>query len=66
MIGKWHMDSYTEIRDGFDYWAVFEGQGSRTNVTLNVQNTGGPTNLVNHTGYTTAILTDYAVDFIND
>jgi arylsulfatase A-like enzyme len=63
---KWHMDSYHEARPGFDYWAAFQGQGFHTNPTLRVKKDGGPSVTVNETGWTTSVLTDYAIDFLND
>jgi N-acetylglucosamine-6-sulfatase len=65
-VGKWHMDSYRDARPGFDYWAAFQGQGFHTNPTLRVKKDGGPSVTVNETGWTTSVLTDYAIDFLND
>ncbi len=66
LVGKWHMDSYFDARPGFDYWAAFQGQGFHTNPQLRVKKDGGPSITVNGTGFTTTILTDYAIDFLDD
>ncbi|MFM7207186.1 MAG: sulfatase-like hydrolase/transferase [Planctomycetaceae bacterium] len=66
LIGKWHMDSYFEPRAGFDYWAAFQGQGVHTNPQLRVKQDTAPVRTVNETGFTTTILTDYALDFLKD
>lgn len=66
LVGKWHMDSYFEARAGFDYWAAFQGQGVHTNPTLRVKKDGAGSVTVSGTGFTTNILTDYALDFLDD
>jgi N-acetylglucosamine-6-sulfatase len=66
LMGKWHMDSYFEPRKGFDYWAVFQGQGVHTNPQLRVKKDNASTSTVNETGFTTTVLTDYALDFLKD
>jgi len=66
LVGKWHMDSYFEARPGFDYWAAFQGQGFHTNPTLRVKKDGAASVTVSATGFTTTILTDYAIDFLDD
>jgi N-acetylglucosamine-6-sulfatase len=66
LVGKWHMDSYFEPRPGFDYWAAFHGQGSHTDPRLRVKRDDAPVQTVTETGYTTTILTDYALDFLED
>ncbi len=59
-VGKWHMGhDDDEPRPGFDRWVSFRGQGVYYNPTLNVD--GERTTLE---GYTTDILTDYALDFL--
>ncbi|MFM8414945.1 MAG: sulfatase-like hydrolase/transferase [Planctomycetota bacterium] len=65
-VGKWHKDSYFEPRPGFDYWAAFQGQGFHTNPVLRVKQDDAPARTVNETGFTTTILTDYALDFLDD
>jgi arylsulfatase A-like enzyme len=60
-VGKWHMDSHTDRpRPGFDRWVSFRGQGVYQDPVLNVD--GKP---VARTGYTTDILTEYAVDWLS-
>jgi N-acetylglucosamine-6-sulfatase len=66
LLGKWHMDSYFEPRKGFDSWAVFQGQGVHSNPQLRVKKDNGATATVNETGFTTTILTDYALEFLED
>lgn len=61
-IGKWHMG---EVDDnpmpGWDHWVSFRGQGTYTNPTLNVDGERD-----DYEGYTTDILTDYAVDWLEE
>ncbi|MEO8399969.1 MAG: sulfatase, partial [Ignavibacteriaceae bacterium] len=60
-MGKWHMGQDTdEPRKGFDKWVSFRGQGVYYNPTLNVDGKE-----VKREGYITDILTEYAVDWIN-
>src|SRR5712691_742133 len=60
-IGKWHMDSRTDMpRPGFDRWVSFRGQGVYRDPALNID--GKP---LTRTGYTTDILTEYAVDWLS-
>jgi len=66
LVGKWHMDSYFEPRASFDYWAAFQGQGVHNNPQLRVKKDAAAVSTVNETGYTTTILTDYALDFLKD
>lgn len=66
LVGKWHMDSYYEPRPGFDYWAAFQGQGTHTNPLLRVKQDDAAVRTVAENGYTTSILTDYALDFLQD
>ncbi len=66
LVGKWHMDSYFEPRPGFDYWAAFQGQGTHTDPRLRVKQDDAAVRTVQETGYTTSILTDYALDFLRD
>lgn len=59
-VGKWHMGrSSAEPRKGFDHWVSFRGQGSYFNPTLNVNGEE-----VEREGYTTDILTEYALDWL--
>ena len=60
MIGKWHMGNDTdEPRPGFDHWVSFRGQGVYENPVLNVDG-----KRVERQGYTTDILTGYALDWM--
>jgi arylsulfatase A-like enzyme len=60
LVGKWHMGgSDPSPRPGFDLWLSFPGQGKFNDPELNLN---GET--LHLEGYTTDILTDYAVDFI--
>jgi N-acetylglucosamine-6-sulfatase len=65
LVGKWHMDSYNEPRPGFDYWAAFQGQGTHTDPVLRLKQDGAAVRTVSPTGFTTTILTDYALDFLD-
>jgi len=59
-IGKWHMGGENDApRPGFNHWVSFKGQGPYFDPQLNVDGEA-----VKQAGYTTDILTDYAVDFI--
>jgi arylsulfatase A-like enzyme len=59
-IGKWHMgEADDEPQPGFDRWVSFRGQGAYTNPLLNIDGDQVP-----HEGYTTDILTDYALDWL--
>jgi arylsulfatase A-like enzyme len=61
-VGKWHMGrSSAEPRKGFDHWVSFRGQGSYFNPTLNVNG-----EQVEREGYTTDILTEYALDWLEE
>ncbi len=61
LIGKWHMAHHAQPRPGFDYWLSFKGQGVYNNPELNING-----DVVNEEGYITDILTDKAVDFIEE
>ncbi len=58
MIGKWHLKSEPT---GFDFWNVLIGQGPYYNPPLKTAD-----GIVNHTGYTTDILTDIALDWLKN
>src|ERR1035438_8477821 len=58
-IGKWHMGVDDSPRPGFHHWVGFKGQGVYTDPELNVD--GVQTKVK---GYTTDILNDYAVKFL--
>jgi len=56
VIGKWHL-----VTDptGFDYWHILQGQGPYYNPPMKT-----PQGVVKHTGYTTEIIADLAVDWL--
>lgn len=58
VIGKWHLKSQPT---GFDYWEVLRGQGPYYNPEM--LTAGGE---VKHTGYTTDIITDLALDWLEN
>jgi len=58
IIGKWHLKSEPT---GFDYWRVLRGQGPYYNPLLLT-----PEGEVNYTGYTTEILTDLTLEWLQD
>ena len=60
MIGKWHMGHSAEPRPYFDHWISFKGQGKYNDVEVNVDG-----RKEQWKGYTTDILTDRAIAFIN-
>lgn len=56
VVGKWHLKTHPT---GFDYWDVLVGQGNYYNPTMvRMGDTLG------HTGYTTEIITDIALDVL--
>jgi arylsulfatase A-like enzyme len=56
MIGKWHL-----VTDptGFDHWEILQGQGPYYNPPMKTAQ-----RVVKHTGYTTEIIADLAVDWL--
>jgi N-acetylglucosamine-6-sulfatase len=61
-VGKWHMGEVDDDpQPGFDRWVSFRGQGAYTNPLLNIDGEQIP-----HEGYTTDLLTDYAVDWLGE
>ena len=58
MIGKWHLKSDPM---GFDYWNVLPGQGNYYNPDLIEMG-----EKKRHTGYVTDIITDIALDFLEN
>ncbi len=61
-IGKWHMgEADDEPQPGFDRWVSFRGQGAYFDPLLNIDGEQVP-----HEGYTTDILTDYALDWLRE
>jgi N-acetylglucosamine-6-sulfatase len=63
MIGKWHMGIDTTLapQPGFDRWITFRGQGSYSDPILGIDGRRVP-----RTGYTADILTDYAIEFMDE
>lgn len=59
-IGKWHMgETSDDPKPGFDHWVSFRGQGVYYNPTLNVDG-----ERARYDGYTTDLLTDFAIDWL--
>jgi arylsulfatase A-like enzyme len=58
VIGKWHLVSDPV---GFDYWSILLGQGTYYNARM--KTAGG---LVDHSGYTTDIITDVTLDWLKN
>lgn len=58
MIGKWHLVSDPT---GFDHWEVLIGQGPYFNPPMKT-----PAGVVQHTGYTTDIITDLALEYLKN
>ena len=59
-VGKWHMgEDDDRPRPGFDHWVSFSGQGAYADPVLNVDGQRVETH-----GYTTDLLTDYALDWL--
>lgn len=63
-VGKWHMGHHNDDpRPGFDYWVSFRGQGKyyppNGNYTINVNGERVPQD-----GYITPLLTEYAIEFL--
>jgi len=59
MIGKWHMGKTAAPRRYFDHWVSFKGQGKYHDPLFNING-----EIVQDKGYTTDILTDRAIGFI--
>ena len=57
MVGKWHLKSEPT---GFDYWHVLPGQGAYTNPPMKEMG-----KMVKHQGYTTDIITDIALKWLD-
>jgi N-acetylglucosamine-6-sulfatase len=61
-MGKWHMGHASdEPRPGFDRWISFRGQGVYYNPTFNIDG-----KQVKREGYVSDLLTDYALDWIEN
>lgn len=62
MIGKWHMGNDTDDpRPGFDRWVSFRGQGVYMDPELDVDGVQ-----VKKQGHTSDILTDYALEWLDE
>lgn len=62
-FGKWHIGAATDDpQPGFDRWVSFQGQGTYEDPVLNID--GETREQV--AGYTTDLLTDYAIDWLAD
>lgn len=61
-VGKWHMGEEDDMpQPGFDRWVSFRGQGVYYDPMLNIDGERRP-----HQGYTTDILTDYAIEWLRE
>lgn len=58
VVGKWHLETDPT---GFDYWNVLLGQGPYYNPPMKTA-----AGVTKHEGYTTDIITDFALDFLQD
>ena len=56
VVGKWHLESDPR---GFNYWEILYGQGQYYNPPMNRMG-----ERVKHEGYTTDVITDLAVDWL--
>lgn len=61
VVGKWHLRS---TPTGFDYYNVLIGQGPYYNPPMRVKGSAGQPEVVKHTGYTTDIITDHTLDWL--
>jgi len=61
MIGKWHLKS---VPTGFDYFDVLIGQGPYYNPPMKTTDADGKVVTRRHTGYTTDIVTDKAINWL--
>src|SRR5690606_23274637 len=58
VVGKWHLETDPT---GFDYWNILVGQGPYYNPPM-IENGERK----QHTGYTTDIITDHALDWLKN
>ncbi len=58
VIGKWHLASDPT---GFDYWNILLGQGPYYNPPMKT-----PQGVTRHTGYTTEVITDLVLDYLEN
>lgn len=61
VVGKWHMQCEPK---GFDYYAVLPGQGAYYNPKFKTSDSNGK--FVKEDGYATTLITDYAIDFLEN
>ncbi|WP_266364827.1 sulfatase family protein [Tellurirhabdus rosea] len=62
-LGKWHMGNTDDApQPGFNYWLSFQGQGVYYNPTFNIN---GKRVAHGDSSYTTELLTDYAVKWLD-
>jgi len=65
IFGKWHMgEGPKHCPTGFEEWKVLRGQGPYFNPTMDVGNLIGGTGSESFTGYTTDIITDLTLDYL--
>ncbi|WP_460980786.1 sulfatase family protein [Spirosoma fluminis] len=63
-LGKWHMGNTDDRpQPGFNYWLSFQGQGVYYNPTFNINGKRVPHG---DSSYTTTLLTDYALNWLNN
>lgn len=69
IVGKWHLGKeqqfWPTVR-GFDYWAGFTNAHGPKDPPVIVKHGDKKPETVEHDGFTTNILTDYAINFIRD
>lgn len=63
LIGKWHLKS---IPTGFDHYDVLLGQGPYYNPRMRTMDESGSPVVRSHTGYTTDIITDKALSWLEN
>ena len=61
VVGKWHLRSTPQ---GYDHFEVLRGQGNYYNPRLWARNAKGKVVVQKHTGYTTDVITDRALDWL--
>jgi arylsulfatase A-like enzyme len=64
IVGKWHLYG---LPQGFDYWKILEDQGHYYNPTFIYQGQNGKeADTLDVPGYATDIITDQAIEFLDD
>jgi len=69
IVGKWHLgkeQQYWPTVRGFDYWAGFTNAHGPKDPPVIVKHGDKKPETIEHKGFTTNILTDYAINFIRD